>query len=258
VNEIDVLGITLHDLTREELFRDLHRGAVMPVNVDVIMKARRQADVRDVLHRAEFRTCDSQIVLLAARFLGTPFRERLSGSDLLGDFCAYHRNRPDIRVFLLGAGPGVALEAARRINARIGRGIVVGTHSPSYGFESKPEECAQIVDMIRRSDATVLAVGLGAPKQERFIDRFRAALPQVNIFFAVGATLDFEAGNVPRAPKWMSNVGLEWLYRLVCEPRRLWRRYLVENPPFLMLVLKQRISRGGGVPPALGMTRNAD
>ncbi len=238
---VDVLGVHLHDLSLAQLLEQMRDGVLVTPNVDIIMRARKDPAFHAVLHRAEFRVCDSRIVQWACRFLGTPVREKLSGSDVFPAFCAHHRDNPAVRVFLLGAREGVAATARARINQRLGRELVVGAHSPSFGFERDDDECRDIVNLINASGATVLAVGLGAPKQEFWIMRWRPLLPGVRIFMGIGATLDFEAGNVRRAPAWVSTAGLEWLYRLLQEPRRLWRRYLVDDLPFLWLVLKQRL-----------------
>ncbi len=238
---VNVLGVELQNLSRAQLLERMTNGVFFNPNADVIMKLRADPEFHRVFHQAEYRICDSRIVQMAASFLGTPIVEKISGSDFFGEFCAYHRENPDIRIFLLGAAPGVAKTAQQRINGRCRRDVVVGAHSPSFGFENNEDECTALVEMINASGATVLAVGVGAPKQEKWIMRHKQRMPGVRIYMAIGATIDFEAGNVPRAPKWMSRVGLEWLYRLLREPRRLWRRYLIENPPFLWLVLKQRL-----------------
>jgi exopolysaccharide biosynthesis WecB/TagA/CpsF family protein len=96
--------------------------------------------------------------------------------------------------------------------------------------------------MINKSEATVLAIGVGAPKQEKWIYKYKNRLAKINFFFAIGATIDFEADNVKRAPRWMSEIGFEWLYRLFSEPHRLWKRYLVEDLPFFWLILKQKFN----------------
>ena len=238
---VNIAGVELHNLSRAQLLDRLDQGVFFNPNADVIMKLRADPEFHQLFHEAEFRICDSRIVQLAAGFLGTPIVEKISGSDFFGEFCNYHRENPDIRIFLLGAAPGVAARARERINQRCRREIVVAAHSPSFGFEHDTQECAELVDRINASGATVLAVGVGAPKQEKWIMRHRPLMPGVRVFMAIGATIDFEAGNVPRAPKWMSRAGLEWLYRLLREPRRLWRRYLLENPPFLWLVMKQKL-----------------
>lgn len=238
---VNILGVELHNLTRAELLERMREGVFFNPNVDVIMKLIDDPEFHEIFHRAEFRICDSRIVQYGARFLGTPIRERIAGSDFFGEFCQYHRDDPEMRVFLLGAAPGVALCAQQRLNARLGREVVVEAHSPSFGFERSDDECSAIIERVNRSGATVLAVGLGAPKQEKWIMQHRLRMPGVKLFLAIGATIDFEAGRVPRAPGWMRHAGLEWAYRLMREPRRLWRRYLVEGPPFLWLVLRQRL-----------------
>jgi len=252
IGTVNVAGVELHDLSRVELLQRLNDGVFFNPNVDVIMKLRRDPEFFALFHQAEFRICDSRIVELGARFLGTPVKEKISGSDFFGEFCHYHRANPDVRVFLLGAGPGVAEQARRRINDREGREVIVAAHSPSFGFENNAGECSALVERVNASGATVLAVGVGAPKQEKWIMRHRERMPGVRVFMAVGATIDFEAGVLPRAPEWMQQAGLEWLYRLCREPRRLWRRYLLENTPFLWLILRQRLGRLPGTPQHTG------
>ena len=144
--------------------------------------------------------------------------------------------------------PGVAAEAMRRLNARFGREIVIGAQSPSYGLEKDESECAEIIATVNASGATVVAVGVGAPKQEKWIMQHRGRMPGVRVFMGIGATIDFEAGQLPRAPRILQDIGLEWAYRLFREPRRLWRCHLLENPPFLWLVLKQRLGQDPALP----------
>lgn len=238
---VRILNLDIQNLTMDALLRQLDAGAVYTPNVDHYVQLQKDAEFMEAYRHAEWHVCDSKILMYAARFLGTPLREKLSGSDVFPAFCDFHGDNPDITIFLLGAMEGVAARAMERINARVGRRIVIDTYSPPFGFERDPQECSRILERIRDSGATVLAVGLGAPKQEKFIHRFRAQLPGVRIFLAIGATLDFEAGSLSRAPKLLSELGLEWLYRLWREPRRLWRRYLVEGPTFFRLLLLQKL-----------------
>ncbi len=240
---VRILNAQLMNVSFAELLERFSSGSVVFLNVDTLMKLQRDREYASICGSADYVVGDGQILVYASCLLGTPLREKISGSDFLGAFCEYHRNDPEVRIFLLGAGPGVAARARSRINGRLGREIVVGAHSPSFGFEDEPDECADIVERINDSAATVLVVGVGAPKQEKWIARHRDRLRGVTRFLSVGATIDFEAGAVSRAPAWMSRVGLEWLYRLAQEPRRLWRRYLVEGPPFFWLLLRQGIGR---------------
>ena len=118
--------------------------------------------------------------------------------------------------------------------------MVVQAYSPSYGFEKNEQECEEIIKRINDSKATVLAVGVGAPKQEKWIYKYRDRFEYAKLIMAIGATIDFEARKVARAPKWASEMGIEWVFRILREPRRLWRRYLIDDIPFLGMVIKQK------------------
>ncbi|MEO0853749.1 MAG: WecB/TagA/CpsF family glycosyltransferase, partial [Cyanobacteria bacterium J06648_11] len=192
---------------------------------------------------ATYRICDSQILVRASQWLGTPIREKLSGSDFFADFYRYYADDRSMSIYLLGAEPGVAQTARERINAKVGRHMVVAAQSPSFGFEQNETECEALVADINRSRASVLAVGVGSPKQELWIEKYRARLQHVRIIFAIGATIDFEAGYKQRSPRWVSQAGIEWLFRLASEPRRLWKRYLIDDLPFLWLALLQKLRR---------------
>jgi N-acetylglucosaminyldiphosphoundecaprenol N-acetyl-beta-D-mannosaminyltransferase len=242
MNQVQLLNVEIDNLTLKELLESLRFGGfIVTPNVDLMMKLQRDRAFFQAFQAADFRICDSQILMYVAQFLGTPFREKICGSDLFPAFYRYYGNDPSMRVFLLGAAAGVAAQAQTRINAKVGRTMIVAAHSPSFGFERNIAECAEIIQQINASGATVLAVGLGAPKQELWIAQHRHLLPNVKVFLAIGATINFEAGSVSRAPRWLSTVGLEWLYRLLCEPRRLWKRYLGDALPFFWRILQQRL-----------------
>lgn len=240
MSNIQLLNVSIHNFTMAELLEKLNYGVVFTANVDHLVKLQRDQEFYEAYENADYRTCDSKIIYYVSRLLGSSVREKVSGSDFLPAFYEYHKHNEETKIFLLGAKEGIAAEAQRKINAKVGREIVVGAHSPSFGFEKKEAECEQIIDLVNRSGATVLAVGVGSPKQEKFIYQYRHRFKHIKIFLAIGATIDFEAGNIQRAPKWISEMGLEWLYRLVAEPRRLWKRYLVEGPSFFWLVFLQR------------------
>lgn len=240
---VNILNVAIDNLSINELLKSLNHkgGVVVTPNVDHLMKLRKDAELRDVYQQSDYRVCDSKIVQFASYFLGTPIQEKISGSDFFPAFYEYNKKDENIKIFLLGAQEGVAKIAQEKINQKVGRNIIVDCYSPAYGFEKDEEECQKILEKIKASGATVLAVGLGAPKQEKWINRYRHELPGVKIFLAIGATIDFEAGFKSRSPKWMSEAGLEWLYRLLSEPQRLWKRYLVESMPFFGLIVRQKI-----------------
>ena len=242
MNRINILNIEIDNLSKQELLNNLKSGVIFTPNVDHIIKLQRDSEFLQAYSMSDYKICDSQIIMYASKFLGTPIKEKISGSDLFPAFCQFHKNNKDIRIFLLGAAQGVAKKAQTKINQKIGRMIVVDSYSPPFGFDKDEAECKKIVDMINNSNATVLVIGLGAPKQEKWLYKYKDYLKSIKIFMALGATIDFEAGNVRRAPKWMSQVGLEWLFRLLCEPKRLWKRYLLDDLPFFFLVLKQKLN----------------
>ncbi len=241
LTHVDVLNVPIDNLTIQELLDQLHSGVVLTPNVDHLMKLQRDEEFYDTYAQADYRVCDSQILFYASRFLGTPLKEKISGSDFFPIFCDFHRDNADITIFLLGGAEGVAAEAMARINKKIGRNIIIAAHSPSFGFEKNEAECQALVAMINQSGASVLAVGVGAPKQEKWICKYQHQLTTPRIFLAVGATIDFEAGNIQRAPKWISQIGMEWLFRIACDPKRLWKRYIMDDLPFFGLLLRQRL-----------------
>lgn len=242
---VDFLNVSIHNTTTTELLKDLNHngGVVVTPNVDHLVKIQSDRELLQAYYHSNYRVCDSKILQYMSGFLGNPIKERISGSDLFPAFYEYNKYNEDVRIFLLGAKAGVAQKALENINRKVGREIVVAAHSPSFGFEKNEQECHDIIERINHSEATVLAVGVGAPKQEKWIAKYRDQLPKIKIFLAIGATIDFEAGEVQRSPKVMSDLGLEWLYRLSCEPNRLWKRYLVDSLPLFWLVGKQKLDR---------------
>lgn len=241
--KVEILDVEIDNISKAELLNRLTRGVIFTPNVDHLMKLQTDLEFKQAYEVADYKICDSQIVLYASKFLGSPLQAKISGSELFPTFCEHHKDNPNITIFLLGGAEGVAKQAQVRINAKIGRDIIVAAHSPSFGFEKDEVECQAIVELINRSAATVLVIGVGAPKQEIWIAKYKDQLPNIDIFMAVGASIDFEAGVKPRAPEWVSDRGLEWFYRLISEPKRLWKRYLVDDLPFFWLLLQQKLKR---------------
>lgn len=241
---IKLLNIDLDNLTMNELLEKLSKsgGFVVTPNVDHLIKLQIDTELLKAYKVAEYCVCDSKIIQYILKFLGTPIKEKISGSDFFPAFYEYNKDNQDIKIFLLGAQEGVAHQAQININEKVGREIIVDTYSPSFGFENNEAECQEIIDKINQSGATVIAVGLGAPKQEKWILNYKNQLTNIKIFLAIGATIDFEAGYKPRAPKWMSDWGLEWLYRLLSEPQRLWKRYLVDSLPLMKYITQQKLN----------------
>ena len=221
----------------EGLVRAGQGGSVFTPNVDHVVIAEDHAAFRSCYENSSLRLADGMPLLWASRILGQPIPEKVSGSDLILPL-KQRAARRGWRVFLLGAAPGVGEKAARVLR---GIGVnVVGVGAPM--LDGSPDQRAAIATEVRRASPQLLVVGFGAPKQELFIQAVRAELGPV-VALGLGACIDFIAGNVPRAPPWMSRNGLEWLYRLCHEPRRLWRRYLIRDPQFARVVWRNWCER---------------
>ena len=212
---------------------------VVTPNVDHTVMLREHQQLRDVYQHAAMVLADGFPVVLAARLLGKPLPGRVAGSDLVPALCeqADQQQRP-LRLFLLGAMPGVAERAKANIERRWPAVEVAGLYSPPLGFEKDDAENAKILDMIAAAKADVLVVGLGAPKQEYWVHAHREDIA-APVALCVGATIDFLAGEKKRAPRWMQTVGLEWFHRVASEPKRLLRRYAKDAWVFPQLVWRE-------------------
>ena len=207
-------------------------GFVVTPNVDHLVLVQRDARLRDAYRRARLSLADGQPLLWMARLLGTPLPEKVSGSDLIEPLMA-SAAAAGRRVFFFGATPQVSAEAERRLVRRHPRLKIVGRDCSSWSpADPSAPAASPVVKAVRESRADLVVVALGSPKQEFWMARHDKDLaPAVAI--GLGASLDFVAGAVKRAPAWMSDAGLEWLYRLAQEPRRLAYRYLVRDPQIL-------------------------
>jgi N-acetylglucosaminyldiphosphoundecaprenol N-acetyl-beta-D-mannosaminyltransferase len=212
----------------ERLVKMGEGGAVFTPNVDHVVNADRDVDLRRAYEAADLCLADGKPLVWASRLLGWPLPEKISGADLILPL-AERAAANGWRVYLLGAGPGVAERAAKLLHRQYGTDVV-GTDAPLVEADGTCPD--RVVARIRTAQPHLVLVALGAPKQELFIHRMADDLrPAVGL--GIGAGIDFIAGTVRRAPWWMSEAGMEWLYRLGKEPRRMWRRYLINDPRFL-------------------------
>ena len=241
-----LLNVWADDFTMDELLARMASpaggGVVFTVNPDHLYHLQYNPDFLRAYRSADIITVDSHYIQQAMRFLGRPVANRLPGSDIVPAFCRRQAGDAGTRIFLLGARPGVAQAAREAMNARAGRELVVGAHGPSMNFVNDPAEIDAVIEMIAASGANVLLVGLGAPKQEIWIARHRHRLPGVRTMLGVGATIDYEAGAVQRAPVWLRRLKLEWTYRVFTEPGRYLMRY-VRSSRFFWWMLMDRVGR---------------
>jgi N-acetylglucosaminyldiphosphoundecaprenol N-acetyl-beta-D-mannosaminyltransferase len=243
-----ICGVDIHGVTMAEAVERIGRlvegrtpSIVVTPNVDHVVRFQGDREFQRAYAEAALVLADGAPLLWAGRLLGAPLPERVAGSDLFPELCRAAAERGH-RLFFLGGRPGAA-EGAAEVMRRAHPGIAItGTSCPPFGFEHDPEENARIVEAVRSAAPDILFVGLGSPKQEKWILANRSLLG-VPVSIGVGVTFEFVAGMVRRAPLWMQTAGLEWLWRLIMEPRRLWRRYLVEDTRFLWLVLGQKWGR---------------
>lgn len=246
---IDVCGVRFDnvDLTEaidriDDLVRARRPAYVVTPNVDHVVRARNDASYARIVERADLVLADGQPIVWAARLLGTPLKSRVAGSDLFPQVCA-HAGAAGLRVCFLGGSPGAAQAAADVLKRRFRDLNVVGVHCPPFGFEYDAGLRLAAVEAVRAVRPDIVFVGLGSPKQERWIvDNMYEYGPSVSI--GVGISFSFTAGLVKRAPPWMRRGGLEWLHRLCQEPRRLWKRYLVGGLQFAPILLRHLLTPG--------------
>lgn len=245
--KVDICGtkidkVSLDDAVKIITDHALYCGApeyVVTPNAQHILCLQKDARFREIYSKALLVVPDGVSLLWAAKFLQTALNGRVNGTDLFERICAVAAEK-GLKIFLLGGRPGAADKAKKTLQARHPGLKIVGTHCPPYGFESQPAELASINSKIKAAAPHILFVGLGAPKQEYWI---YANYQKLGVPISVGIGVSFElvANMVTRAPVFMQEIGLEWFFRLLVEPRRLWQRYIIGNPLFVWLVLKQRL-----------------
>lgn len=243
---IVISGIPIDDLNVEqtldrlEEFVEIGRATgqnhqIATVNADFIVKAMADPELRFLLQESDLLMPDGMPLVWGARLLGLAMEERVAGSDIV-PMLAERAARKGYSLYLLGAAPGIAQQAADMLQEKFPELVIAGVNSPPYS--SVLEMNAQVVQDIRQANPDILLVAFGNPKQEKWIGMYRHQV-NVPVMIGVGATLDFIAGHRARAPQWMQKSGLEWLFRLAQEPRRLWRRYVLDLFSFGYFFVRQ-------------------
>ncbi|MFQ6099705.1 MAG: WecB/TagA/CpsF family glycosyltransferase [Anaerolineae bacterium] len=243
---VSLLGIPIDALTVSQLHDEItgiieagQKALILNVNVHCMNLAYERPWLRGMLNRARIVFCDGAGVMLGARLLGEHIPERITYADWLWQLAELASVR-GYTMFFLGAKEGVARLAAQNLTARFPNLKVVGTH---HGYFTRTgSENRRVVELINSLRPNILIVAFGMPLQEKWLNENWEKI-EANVFLTGGACFDYAAGMVPRGPRWILDHGLEWLYRLWSDPRRLWRRYVIGNPLFVLRVLKQRIAR---------------
>ena len=248
---IDEAGVKVHDVTSAETVdliikwaREGSGGYVNTPNVDHVVRARKDPEFRELVRGARLRVPDGMGLIYGARLGGIPFRGRVTGR-LLPE-AIVNRSAPDTPPIALVGGRDDAPEKAAEKLRGLG-GTVVATVNPPFGFTIGGSDDQAGVAALVAAGARIVFVGLGAPKQEQWMARHAAELPQA-VMIGVGQAIDVLGGRVPAAPRWMTRIGLEWAFRMLRDPIRIGRRVFVDDPPFFWWMLKRRLGRRGGPP----------
>ncbi len=230
------LNEALHEI--EKMVERKRTAYVVTPNVDHIVQLETDKELQEVYANADLILADGKPLIWISKLYKTPIKEKISGSDLFPEVCKLAAEK-GYSMFFLGAAEGVAAKAARNLQKRYPGLRVVGTYSPPMNFERDKEKSAEANRIVKEAGPDILIVGLGCPKQEKYIYRYRNEL-EVPLALGLGASLDFEAGNIKRAPKWMRDHGLEWLFRITQDPKRLFKRYVIQDSKIWKLLLKYR------------------
>ena len=245
-SKVNILGVPISNITNEHLLESFterigqkQKTQVCITPVNSVLAAIKDPQVLSIYNASEYVLCDGTPIKWAAGFLNTPIVERITGLDLLPNLVA-HCAKHDFSIFLLGASPGVGEQLKQTIHAQYPHCKVVGVYVPPFMKVFSEEENIKMIDAINAVSPDVLLVSLTAPKQDIWIAE---NLHRVNasIQIGIGGAFEVMAGLAKRAPKWMHTAGLEWLYRFIQEPKRLFRRYFIEAPLFIPLILKQKL-----------------
>lgn len=222
----------------DSLIKEDNCSYVVTPNVDHIVQLEKDEELKRVYENASLILTDGKPLIWISNWYKTPIKEKISGSDLFPRVCELAAKK-GYTMYLLGAAEGVADKVAKNLMDKYKGLNIVGTYSPPFGFEKDKVELKKIERQIQEVHPDILIVGLGCPKQEKYMYHHCKEL-DVPISFGLGASIDFEAGNIKRAPRWMSEHGLEWLYRITQDPKRLAKRYLVDDMKIISIARKYR------------------
>ena len=232
---IDVISL---EQTVDHLIRCSDRnegGWIVTPNLDILRRHTKSVSFRNLVATSSLNVADGVPLVWASRVMGQPLPERVNGTDLMIEVCEA-ASVVGKSVFFLGGNHGSAEKTIEVVTSQFPGLNVAGWHCPEFGFEKNVDDIAKIADVLSKAKPDIVFVGLGSPKQDVLINMLRLQFPSV-WWLGVGISFSFVAGELPRAPEWAKKSGLEWLYRLIAEPERLAKRYLVQGLPFFVATL---------------------
>ena len=222
--------------TIEQMIEADKKSYVVAINVDVVMKIEEDSYLKKVVDNADMVLVDGKPLVWISKLHGKPLKAKISGSDLVPLLCEVSAEK-GYKIFIIGGKDGIAEQAKEKLENRLPKIKIVGTYAPPFGFEKNESELEKINQMISEAHPDLLIACFGCPKQEKWIyeniEKYNA-----KVSVCAGATVDFLAGNVKRAPRWMSDHGLEWFYRFTQEPKRMFKRYFVDDTKIVKLIFK--------------------
>ena len=243
--KVNILGVQISSITNDDLLaaftsnilhKEKKQVCITPVNS--VLAAVKSEQVKTIYNNVDYVLCDGMPIKWASSFLNTPILERITGLDLLPnlvDLCA----KNDFSIFLLGASPGVGDKLKDIILNQYPQAKIVGVYVPPFMTTFTADENNNMISAVNAASPDVLLVSLTAPKQDIWIANNKDAL-NATLLVGIGGAFEVMAGLAKRAPKWVQKAGLEWLYRFIQEPKRLFRRYFIEAPLFIPLIIKQK------------------
>ena len=222
----------------EDMIASEKKSYIVAINVDVVMKIENDSYLKEITDKADMVLVDGKPLEWIAKWHKRPIKAKISGSDLVPLLCK-RAAKKGYSLFIIGGKNGIAEKAKQNLERDLPEIKIVGTYSPSFGFERDETELSRINEMISDVHPDILIACFGCPKQEKWIyENYQKYDAKVSV--CAGATVDFLAGNVNRAPKWMSDHGLEWFYRFLQEPKRMFKRYFIDDVKILKLIRKYR------------------
>ena len=247
-NRLKFLNAYVDNLTASEakkavdgLIQEVGCHYVVTPNSDIVVKMQDDEELKEICNKADLILTDGQIVVKLSRYLGKPIKERVCMTDFVWDVFDLAIEK-DYKVFLFGGKEDVLSKATENIKRKLPKLNIVDSYSPPFGFERDEIKLEEANRRIKESNADILIVFLGCPKQEKFIYHNKDKY-QVPVSITMGGCVDFMAGGVKRAPLWMQNVGLEWFYRFLQEPKRMFRRYFIDDIRIFKLVYSYKAKK---------------
>ncbi len=214
------------------------KSYIVPINVDVVIKIEKDPYLKRIIDSADMVLVDGKPLIWISNWYKRPIKEKISGSDLVPLLCR-KAVKKGYTIFILGGKEGIAEKAKFNLEKNLPDIKIVGTYAPPFGFEKNQDELNKINQMITEVHPDLLIVCFGCPKQEKWIyENYEKYDAKVSI--CAGATVDFLSGNVSRAPQWMCNHGLEWFFRFIQEPKRMFKRYFIDDTKIIKLIWKYK------------------